>query len=81
MIALPTLAQQPDLNAQRRARIEMISTAVRTLPWKLAGDADVTVGQDPEPRSKFQLSLRLDGYPNPGAKRRARGDFPDFSTE
>jgi hypothetical protein len=32
------------LGAQRRTRIEVRSPALRTLPWKLAGEADVTVG-------------------------------------
>jgi hypothetical protein len=50
---VPTLAKLSVPGAQRRARIEVRSPTPKTLPWKLAGDADVTVGQDPEPRNKF----------------------------
>lgn len=59
----------------------MSSPGTKTLPWKLAGNENVIVGQDPERPNKFQLFLRLARYPNLGALRRARGDFPDFSTE
>jgi hypothetical protein len=42
------------------------------LPWKLAGNENVTVGQDPERPNKLQLLLRIARYPNLGALRRAR---------
>jgi hypothetical protein len=62
------------LGAQRRARIEVSSTAVRTLPWKLAGNQNVTVGQDPDSSGRpntFQPFLPLVPPPDP---RRAAPD-------
>jgi hypothetical protein len=54
-----------NLGAQRRARIEISSPAARTLPWKLAGNQDVTGGQDPK-------TVPAKPSPRPTARSRAR---------
>jgi hypothetical protein len=41
---------------------------MRTLPWKLVGNENVTVGQHPECPNKFRLVC----YPNLGTQRRVR---------
>jgi hypothetical protein len=72
-------ARHPNLGAQRRARIDVSSTAVRTLPWKLAGNQDVTGGV--KIPKQFRPTSPSPYRPIPGAKRRARIDRHDLVIE